>query len=384
MHALFWSAFGLLSFSYLGYPLLLLAWSRIAAVAARPVPSPSVSSMPPVAVVLSAFNEQVHIAARIENLRAQSYPREKVTIYVGSDGSTDRTLSILDELKSPDLRVFGFAARRGKASVLNDLLAHIEAPVCVFTDANVLFEPDAIQRLVDSMLESRAGAACGELLLQDSAGDNVDSLYWRIERMMKRMEGRLGGLLGANGAIYAIRSELYEPLPADTIIDDFVIVMRIASRGHPLVYAPAARALEDTPDNIEDEFRRRVRIGIGNYQALFRYPQFLFRVSMTRALCYGFHKLLRWFGPHLLLVMLVSALVSYDDPVYRSLFWAQLLGYALLLVANAVRGRVRLPKWLLGVLLLAGLNLAFAVAFWRYLCNDAQGQWSRTARRMTP
>src|SRR5262249_9421878 len=140
-----------------------------------------------------------------------------------------------------------------------------------------------------SLLESDAGAVCGELRLQSSAGDNQDALLWRIERTMKAAEGRMGGLLGANGAIYAIRSELYQPLPPDTIIDDFVIAMRIASRGFQLVYEPAARALEDTPDNIEDEFRRRVRIGIGNYQALFRFPQFLFRVRPIRALCYFSH-----------------------------------------------------------------------------------------------
>src|SRR5262249_52412502 len=152
----------------------------------------------------SALNEQAHIAARIENVRAQTYPREKITIYVGSDGSTDRTPAILNELRAPDLQGCAFSTRRGKASVLNDLLARVEEPVCVFTDANVLFEPDAIERLVISLMQSDAGAVCGELRLQSSAGDNQDALLWRIERTMKAAEGRLGGLLGANGAIYAI------------------------------------------------------------------------------------------------------------------------------------------------------------------------------------
>lgn len=383
MHALFWISFGLLGFTYIGYPLLLLALSRNSAISSSSSRQLPASSLPRVAVVLSALNEQVHIAARIENLRAQTYPREKLAIYVGSDGSTDRTLSILHELQSQDLHVFDFAQRRGKASVLNDLMAHVEEPVCIFTDANVLFEPDAIERLVGSLIANGAGAVCGELQLQKSAGDNQDALFWRIESKMKAVEGRLGGLLGANGAIYAIRAELYEPLPADTIIDDFVIAMRIASRGSPLVYEPQARAFEDTPDNIEDEFRRRVRIGIGNYQALFRFPEFMFRAAPVRALCYFSHKILRWFGPHLLLLMLISTLLSYDNPEYRALFWAQVLSYSLLFAANAARSRVKLPKMLAGVLLLAGLNLAFAVAFWRYLCNDAEGRWSRTHRRMT-
>jgi cellulose synthase/poly-beta-1,6-N-acetylglucosamine synthase-like glycosyltransferase len=383
MHALFWIALGLLSFSYVGYPLLLFVISRRASGSAGTAGPQLPSRAPRVAVVLSAFNEQVHIGARIENLRAQTYPRERVAIYVGSDGSTDLTLPILQQLQAPDLHVFGFTTRRGKASVLNDLLTHVQEPVCIFTDANVVFEQDAIERLVGSLYEHEAGAVVGELQLQKSAGDNQDSLYWRIERMLKAAEGRMGALLGANGAIYAIRSELYEPLPPDTIIDDFVIAMRIASRGHALVYESAARAIEDTPDNIDDEFRRRVRIGIGNYQALFRFPQFLFNVSPQRGLCYLSHKILRWLGPHLLLVMLIASLLSYGQPLYRMLFWAQLLGYGMLLGVNALRARVRLPRWLGGLLLLAGLNLAFAVAFWRYLCNDMQGQWSRTQRRVS-
>jgi len=384
IHGLFWSALGLLSFSYLAFPLLLFAWSRRVTIGpAGPLRPPGLPP-PRVAVILSAHNEQDHIAARIENLRTQTYARDRLSIYVGSDGSSDRTVPILHALKAEDLHVLAFATQRGKASILNDLMSRVQEPVCVFTDANVIFEPDAIERLVDCLLATEAGAVCGELELKKSAGDNQDSFYWRLERSLKVAEGRIGGLLGANGAIYAIRTELYQPLPADTITDDFVIAMRIASRGQQLVYEPCARALEDTPDNIEDEFKRRVRIGIGNYQALFRFPEFLFRVNPARAFCYFSHKILRWFGPHWLLLMLLASLLSYDEPLYRTLCWLQSLCYGALIIANAMRGHVRLPRWLSGMILLAGVNVAFAVAFWRYLSKHNGGQWTRTRRRVIP
>jgi cellulose synthase/poly-beta-1,6-N-acetylglucosamine synthase-like glycosyltransferase len=225
------------------------------------------------------------------------------------------------------------------------------------------------------------GAVCGELVLLGAGGaDNQDSAYWRMERFLKTAEGRLGALLGANGAIYAIQSELYEPLPADTIIDDFVIGMRITVRGRRLVYEPSARAFEETPERIEDEFRRRIRIGLGNFQALFRYPEFLYRSSLPRAVAYISHKVLRWFTPHLLLCALLASALLAAQPLYAALLGLQLLGYATIVVAAWVRNVMSVPRWLLGIVLFAGVNAAFGLAFCRYFFGDLRGQWARTER----
>src|SRR5262249_14866276 len=160
----------------------------------------------------------------------------------------------------------------------------------------------------------------------------------------------------------------YEPLPRDTIIDDFVIAMRIAAHGHELVYEPQARAYEETPARIEDEFRRRVRIGLGNYQALFRYPEFLLRTSRARAFAYFSHKILRWFGPHLFaLAFVVCAVLAATSPLYAVLFALQAAGVVGILLAAVARKRVQLPRLLSGLVLFAGLNAAFAVAFCKYL-----------------
>jgi cellulose synthase/poly-beta-1,6-N-acetylglucosamine synthase-like glycosyltransferase len=375
----FWTVVALLVYSYIAYPLLLAISAKASRARARRA-APLLVDWPDVAVVLSGFNEEIHIADRIANLLAQDYPANKLTIYVGSDGSIDRTPEILARLRGPRVRAYLFAERRGKATVLNALMREVSEPITVFTDANVVFERDAVAALVRALAPPNVGAVCGELVLHGRGADNQDSAYWRIERLLKEAEGRIGALLGANGAIYAIRTALYEPLRADTIIDDFVIAMRIAARGHRLVYEPAARALEETPERIEDEFRRRVRIGLGNFQALFRYPEFLYRTLPIRAVAYLSHKVLRWFTPHLLLAAWLSSAVLMSRPFYAWMFWLQVLGYSAIAVAAIARKSVPLPRWILGFVLFAGINAAFAVAFCRYLMGDLRGHWSRTER----
>lgn len=383
LEVVFWVSLGLLLASYIAYPLGL----ALAMTVRRRPPTDMCAGAEPdfssVAVVIAAHDEEVHIQARVRNLLDQNYPGDRLHIYIGSDGSTDRTVALLQEFQTPRLHVFPFAKRRGKACVLNDVIAQVTQPIIVLSDANVTFDVNAVAALVRRLQRPRTGAVCGELILKRSSGDNQDSTYWRFERFLKSAAGSMDALLGANGAIYAIRRDLFEPLPPDTIIDDFVLPMRIASRGWRLVYEPEARAWEDTPDRIEDEFRRRLRIGIGNYQALFRYPQFLLRGSPLRATCYLFHKVLRWFGPHLLLCMLITSALLANRPPFGVLLAIQCLIYGGLLIANPLRKRLALPRWVLILMLFATVNVAFGVAFWRYLTSSTAGQWTRTDRGET-
>ena len=382
MEYIFWSAVVLFAYSYLVYPGLLVVVSAFLGRSDRP-PASETSDLPDVAVVLAAHDEEVDIGSRIENLLSQSYPADKLKIYVGSDGSVDRTVEIANRFASERVRIFDFQQRRGKASVLNDLMSEVQEPITVFTDANVHFEPDAVAELVGGFSNTRIGVVCGDLLLQERKRSNPDTLYWRLERSLKRVEGRLGGLLGANGAIYGIRTSLFRPLPADTVIDDFVIAMRIAILGKAIVYQPSARAREDVPDRIEDEFRRRVRIGTGNYQALFRYPEFLYRTSPVRVFAYISHKVLRWFAPHLLATMLITSMLLSARPVYALAFWSQIVFYATALLVLLLRRVVGIPPLLVVPAFLVSLNAAFSVAFWSYLTTETHGQWSRTKRNTT-
>lgn len=377
---IFWSAILLVGYSYVLYALVLAFVAR-----GRPQtalqPSPHAVAEPEVACIIAAYNEEQHIAARIENVLAQTYDEQKLTLYVGSDGSRDRTAELISQRGGKRVKAFAFEKNRGKASVLNDLVAASTEPILVFSDANTMFAPDAVARLIDVFRDPLVGAVSGELRLLDSNGSNQDSAYWRIEQFLKRSEAKIGGLLGANGAIYAMRREAFKPLAPDTIVDDFATAMTAAANGWKLVYEPNAIAIEDTPDSISDEYHRRVRIGIGNYQAFFRHPEYLTRTNWATRFAYISHKVLRWFTPHLMLVALAaSAYAAQSSAIYLVLFLAQVAVYAGAAIVRHFQLDAKLPKIGRMVLLLLTLNFAFLVAFVRYVSGRYSGSWRTTAR----
>lgn len=376
----FWIAVFLVGYSYVLYPLLLAILVRVVPKLRSSGPG-GARSEPAVACIIAAFNEERHIAERIENVLGQSYDPAKLTLYVGSDGSSDRTADLIASRSDPRVRAFVFARNRGKASVLNDLIAAGSEPILVFSDANAMFDPDAVERLVTHFDDPEVGAVCGELILLDSNGSNRDSAYWRFEQYLKRCEAQLGGLLGANGAIYALRRELYRPIAPDTIVDDFCIAMTVAAEGRRLVYEPLAIAREETPDEIADEYNRRVRIGIGNYQAFFRHPEYLLSTSSATRLAYVSHKVLRWFTPHLMLIALAaSALLAPSSPLYAGLLSAQIAVYAAAAVVWRLKLEASLPRLPAMVFMLLMLNWAFLVAFVRFASGRYSGRWRTTMR----
>ncbi|KDB51823.1 hypothetical protein X805_26450 [Sphaerotilus natans subsp. natans DSM 6575] len=341
---------------------------------------------PPVAVVISAYNEERHIVSRIENLLALDYPADRLRAYIGSDGSRDRTAELMRRFAhEPRLVALPFEQNRGKASVLNDLVSRTTEPIVVFSDANTYFERGALKKLVSRFDDPKVGGVTGELrLLGNAGGDNQDSLYWRIEQFLKFFEARIGALLGANGAIYAIRRALWQPIRPDTICDDFVIAMNVSAGGHRLVYEPKAWAEEDTPEAIGEEVKRRIRIGIGNFQALVRHPQYLTRTSAATAFAYVSHKVLRWTAPHLLLLALAAsvALAVQTGSTGWALYAAgQALAYAAAWAGWQMSSRgAKLPTLVKLAAFLFALNWAFLVASWRYATGRYAGSWGRTSR----
>lgn len=379
-----WCPLFLVVYSYAIFPALLWLMVRVRRflrAAQKSAKTAATSAPADVACIVSAFNEERHVVARVKNFLQQHDEARSLRVYVGSDGSTDATASLIADLASDKVVAMPFEQNRGKASVLNDLVRLSHEPILVFSDANTLFEPGAITRMLAHFSDPGVGAVCGELRLLDARGNNQDSAYWRYEQFLKRHEAELGGLLGANGAIYAIRRSLYQPIAADTIVDDFCIAMDVVVQGHRLVYEPAAIALEDTPDTMTDEYRRRVRIGIGNFQAFFRRPAYLLKTNLATRFTYMSHKVLRWFTPHLLLVALIaSSLLGLQHSGYAVLAALQALAYGATWVQHATGAAWRLPKPLGLLLFFLTLNLAFAVAFWRYTTGRYSGSWRRTER----
>jgi len=380
LQSMLWVAIALVLYSYLIYPLLMTRLVRRVrsdtnnelCVVSNPAPT--------VAVIVAAFNEEKHIAARVENLLQQDYPIDRIRILIGSDGSSDRTVRLARSFADARVEVHDFQVNRGKASVLNDLAARASADVLVFTDANTVFRSDTVRRLVAALSDDTA-AVCGELILEEPGkGSNQDHQYWNIERRLKAAESAIGGLLGANGGVYAIRRDVFAPLRPDTICDDFIIAMNVAVAGKGLQYVPAAVAYEDTPSDVMAEFHRRVRIGIGNYQALFRHPRYLVGGSFVLSFTYFSHKVLRWLTPHLLIVVFVCSVLLARDSFYLWMAVLQALGYAAAAAAFATRRRVRWPAVVQAALFFAVLNAAFLIGFKRFVFADYRGGWRRTER----
>ncbi len=390
--SIFWIALFLIVYSYLLYPLLLLQLSAISqlkrdisyklfANSSGVDRRANIQSqeLPPITVVLSAYNEEKHIVARIENLLTLDYPADQLKIFIGCDGCSDNTVSLIQGIHDSRMRLFDFTENRGKTNVLNDLLEQVETPLTVFTDANTYFQKDALIKLARHFENEEVGAVCGELsFTPTSDGSNQDGLYWKLEKLLKFNESRLGALLGANGAIYCIRTDLYQALEPDCIIDDFMVVMHISLKGLVVKYDSEAIAFEDEAPSAQDEYKRRVRIGAGNYQVFFRNLDALSLHRPMLFFCYVSHKVLRWFAPHLLLIVLMANILLLDAPIYMIFLAAQCLLYAGVYFVHRKAwqppGLLKLPVFLLY------MNVALGHGFLRYLGGNAAGAWERTAR----
>ena len=302
MLTIFWISLAILVYSYFVFPLLLKLFVK-----PKSIENTILETYPDVDIIIAAYNEESCIKERIENALAQNYPG-KLNILVASDGSKDDTGNIITGFTDPRVKAFNFEENRGKISILNDLVAESTGEFLVFSDANTEFATDAVKVLIESFTE-KTGAVSGELLLiTDDGNQNKDGLYWKYEQFLKKCESSLGGILGANGAIYAIRKKLYEPLPKDTIVDDFCIAMNVKKQGYDVIYNDKAIASEEVAPSLSDEFGRRVRIGVGNYKAFNANYWALSPSQGWFSFCYWSHKVFRWFAPHLMLLAFVSNL----------------------------------------------------------------------------
>jgi cellulose synthase/poly-beta-1,6-N-acetylglucosamine synthase-like glycosyltransferase len=384
-----WASIGAIVYTYLGYPVLLVAFSALGqlrsdwAYLVRGETRRRAASerLPSVAVVVAAYNEERHIGERIRNLLELDYPPDRLRIYIGSDCSNDATVEIAMSAATDRVTVVPFATRRGKPSVVNDLVARAAEDIVVFTDANTLFASDAVRRIVRRFEEQSVGCVSGELRLVAASGaDNQDHIYWRYERFLKFFEARAGILLGANGGIYAVRRALYAPVPPNTIVDDFWISIDLVRRGHRCDYDPEAVAYEDVPDRIADEFGRRVRIGAGNFQALREFYGLLSPRRGMVAVAFLSHKVLRWFVPHLMIAAAGANLLMLDSPFYAVLAAAQCVFYGVAVVGYRMGRTGPVPRPLRLPLFFVSMNFALLRGFARYLSGKVGGAWERTAR----
>ena len=377
----FWLSVAAVAYAYAGYPIVIWTAARWFGHRAEPAEIGAGCDLPRVSLLIAAHNEEAVIEARIRNALASDYPADRLEIFVACDGCSDGTAGIVRRYAHRGVRLMEQPQRCGKAATINAVMLQLGGEIVVMSDANTDIDPAAIRRLVRWFADPAVGTVCGRLMLTDAAtGANVDGVYWRYETFLKCCEGRLGALLGANGAIYAIRRELFVPIPPATIVDDFVIPLLAKLRSDcAIVYDNSAIAREETAPDIAAEFRRRARIGAGGFQAI----GLLWRLSDPRrgwvAPAFVSHKVLRWCGPFFMLgAALGSALLS------RHVLYQEALLLQAMLYGTSLAGALlplRWPRPVRVAQMFAGMNAALLVGFWRW-CSGAQGAtWQPTARQ---
>ena len=379
--ASFWACLAGVAYTYVAYPALI--WGLASAFGSRRRAPTNANHPPPkVSLLIVAHNEEVLLEARLANALALDYPPDRLEIVLASDGSTDRTAAIAARIADPRVRVVHFPARRGKAAVINEVVPTLTSAVVVLSDANTMMAASAVRHLVRWFDDDRVGVVVGRLVLVDpETGRNVDSLYWRYETFLKQMDARLGALLGANGAVYAIRRRLFTPMPANTLVDDLVLplMMRLNS-GCGLVYDESAIAHEETPADVGAEFRRRARIGTGGFRSLTVLWPLLSPARGWIAFTFASHKLLRWVSPFLLVGAAGSNLALVNRPLYAIALCAQTIFYLMAIAGAIVPGSnppVRLVRL---VTMFTAMHAALLAGFWQWLAGSRTGLWDRTAR----
>lgn len=337
MKVIFWASVATAIYAYVIYPLIMWA---LAALRGRPSAKGPIE--PSVSVVLACYNEEWRIRDRIENLLASSYPKEKLEVIVVSDGSTDRTAEMARSA-SGRVRVFSYKERRGKAFALNLGVRRARGQIIIFADARQRFDPSAISELVANFADPEVGAVSGELILKSGGpplGEGI-GLYWRYEKWIRRNEGNFDSVIGATGAIYAIRRELWRELPEGTILDDVYTPMQIALAGWRVIFEPGAIAYDVAEPG--REFYRKVRTLAGNYQLCLIMP----RLLMPNRLFFQFwsHKLSRLIVPILLPITFaanMAIIASEPEPFYQLSMIAQVFFYGAVALGRLTGGRPRL------------------------------------------
>lgn len=384
METVFWIIIFLVIYPYLVYPVLL---AILAAICGKKHAVDD-NYTPAVTLIIPAHNEEDCIADKIRNALALDFPKDKLQVIVGSDGSQDKTNEIAASFKEPNVLFLPFETQSGKMSVINKCVPRATGEIIVLTDANAMFEPGAIKALVRHFVDPQIGCVSGAkvIAVSGAATASGEGLYWKLESFLKKTEAVTGSCAGADGAVYAVRKSLYS-YPRDTtvIMDDFAVSLNVIGRGFRCIYEPGAKALEPGGMLLREEFRRKARILAGALTVFFDSFRVFWFHSIEMSFKLVSHKVIRWMGFPLMIAalalnyLLLGRLIN-GIPVYDIFFKVQTLVYGLVAIGwflEALKIRVK-PLYLL--FYFAMTNLAQVYGVWKYLNRPRTGAWEKLKR----
>lgn len=377
-----WVGIALVFYAYAGYGAAIWLVSRVMS---RPVRRSD--DLPSVTLLIAAFNEEEVIASKLQNSFALDYPAELLEIVVVADGSSDGTCDAVRRFADRGVRLMHLPERRGKNHAMNRAVPTARGEILVFSDANAYFERSALRMLVRNFGDPEVALVAGEKRVArgDGTVGEAEGMYWRYESWLKRLDSRVSSVMGAAGEIFAIRKRLYSPPPPDAIIEDFMLSMGLVRDGWRVIYEPRASAIEEASPNASEEFKRKVRIVAGGWQAVVRlWPLLTPRYGIV-AFQYVSHRVLRWVVvPFLLPAIVVLNLALAEHALYQVLLGLQAAFYALAALGWALekRGKTWKPAYL--PFFFVFLNWAAACGAWRYWTRTQPVAWEKAQRPPKP
>lgn len=337
---LYWISLAVLFYCYIGYGILVFVANMIKRLFNAGKRNPIFADEPPVTLIVTAYNEEKILQDKISNTLAIDYPADKLQLLFVTDGSSDSSNKLIEQY--PQLSLLHEPQRKGKYAAIKRAMQIVQTPVVVFSDANTMLNKECIKRMVAHYADKKTGGVAGEKKidhrLNHSAVGKAEGLYWQYESFMKEQDAGLHTVVGAAGELFSIRTELFEHLADELILDDFVISMQVCLKGYTIAYEPGAFATELPSLSLAEEEKRKVRISAGAYQSIgylkgclnfFKHPLLSFQYISRR--------LLRWvFCPLLLLVLLLSNIALVSKQPAEGLYTWLLAGQGLFYVLAAI------------------------------------------------
>lgn len=392
LEIIFWVLLFVVFYAYLGYGILLFFLVRLKRLFCRDKKVIQEDYEPDVTLFVAAYNEKDYVDAKVKNSFEMIYPKEKVHQVWVTDGSDDGTPDILREYKDQGIEVYHEDARGGKIGAMNRGMQFIKTPIVIFSDGNTMLGKESVQRIVDMFKDPKVGCVSGEkrIFSKDSdAAVGSEGIYWKYESKLKKWDAELYSVVGAAGELFAVRTELFQEVEKDTLLDDFIISLRIAMKGYTIQYDPEAYAIESASADVKEELKRKIRIAAGGIQSIVRLSPLLnpFKYG-TLSFQYISHRVLRWtLAPVALPLIFIANLIlamhyGFDNysNIYTLLFYAQVVFYAASLLGWYFENRKIKIKLLFIPYYFFVMNYAVFLGFRRYLKGQQSVNWERAKR----
>ncbi len=383
---LFWFGLFIVFYTYIGYGILLYFLVRIKETVKKKAIHPLPVSLPDVTLFIAAYNEEDIVRQKMENCRNLSYPADKLRIVWVTDGSDDHTNERLAAYE--DVSIFFTPERKGKTAALNRGMQYVSTPYVVFTDANTMLNTEAIKEIVRYFSNPKVGCVAGEKRVDTQSAQGAtagEGFYWKYESALKDLDDRLYSAVGAAGELFAIQTRLFEQMPSDTLLDDFILSLRIAAKGNKLAYCKKAYATETASLNMKEEEKRKIRIAAGGLQSVWRLKGLfnIFRYGML-SFQYISHRVLRWTLTPLMLFLLLPVnliLALSGNPFYIGTLTLQLLFYVAAYAGYRMEQRNLRNKLLFIPYYFIFMNVNVIRGFFYLNKNKGNGAWSKAKRK---